>query len=486
MSDRNPLKTPVPPGPGYKLNPVTRRQYRLSDEHSPTRQRLHDDLLSQLTPLSAVDVLDHPTPSLKACLDAATANERDFVMRTAVASQKIYEWLDELLEWPWPADGGSAGFEAPSTTRKKLFLKETIRCDNRDSSIFLGSLAADDVAAYDDRVEQISHELDDLELDDIKTHVLHNHILPLSRPGTPLSDTGRPIVSMATFNRLDDLAAVITAIIMQALPNLSKLSRMLNTWRIRITVLRGIPSLLAAITDAEVALESGWSVISAPPRNPVSALGSPGQEPGLTNAEFDIMKVVLQKKITRPGRDLDAMLDSLEGQTDTVPESWIDRMEATEHGYAAWYVACERKIREAEWAKTARAKAAINPPQKPMQKATTGTIGDGSPLKLRDSISSSSTRAAPVPITIQPPIDDVVDDVSSDKDTETQTRDMTPPKTPVKSQRLSATLEPKAQDMNSSSGHPSRSPLRTPVSFHKRYESYDGSADDVDPVKYDF
>ncbi|PNH59686.1 hypothetical protein VD0002_g7874 [Verticillium dahliae] len=335
MSDRNPLKTPVPPGPGYKLNPVTRRQYRLSDEHSPTRQRLHDDLLSQLTPLSAVDVLDHPTPSLKACLDAATANERDFVMRTAVASQKIYEWLDELLEWPWPADGGSAGFEAPSTTRKKLFSKETIRYDNGDSSTFLGSLAADDVAAYDDRVEQISHELDDLELDDIKTHVLHNHILPLSRPGTPLSDTGRPIVSMATFNRLDDLAAVITAIIMQALPNISKLSRMLNTWRIRITVLRGIPSLLAAITDAEVALESGWSVISAPPRNPVSALGSPGQEPGLTNAEFDIMKVVLQKKITRPGRDLDAMLDSLEGQTDTVPESWIDRMEATEHGYAA-------------------------------------------------------------------------------------------------------------------------------------------------------
>ncbi|CRK18738.1 hypothetical protein BN1708_003116 [Verticillium longisporum] len=60
MSDRNPLKTPVPPGPGYKLNPVTRRQYRLSDEHSPTRQRLHDDLLSQLTPLSAVD---HPAPT---------------------------------------------------------------------------------------------------------------------------------------------------------------------------------------------------------------------------------------------------------------------------------------------------------------------------------------------------------------------------------------------------------------------------------------
>lgn len=325
---------------------------------SPTRHRLSDDILAHLSPASAVDALATATGALRTSLSGASPSERDFAMRTAMASKTVWEWVSELQDWSWPSEGGPAGFEMPNRKNKRFSVQVT--APEGEDNEYMGSLRSEHVVKYEQRIAQIRKDLEGLEIEDIKTQVLSNHILPLSRPGTPLFGPGRAGLA-ATYNKLEDISAVVTAIVMQALPNLAKLSRLLQTWNIRLTILHRVPGLLLAIEDAEVALKSGWNAISKPSKNPDSH-----GEPTLTRNDFDIMRLVLEKKISKPGRSLDYMLDCLEGYNDTLPDEWLDRMESVERGYSEWVAACDRRIRETEWAKTVRSKQPARPasPQK--------------------------------------------------------------------------------------------------------------------------
>ncbi|KAI0129948.1 hypothetical protein BJ170DRAFT_293402 [Xylariales sp. AK1849] len=346
--------TSTPPG-----HRTMRRPLR-SMSQSPSRQRLGDALLSRLSPTSAVEALRAPSGALKTCLDDASASEQLFAMRAAVASKKIHDWLDELAGWPWPAGNTSAGFEMPPAKRRKLsepreppnpdYLSQAHQTTTDPVSDYLGSLPAKDVTRLELRVEQIQKDMDELDLEEIKTHVLHNHIMPLSRPGTPFSDAGRSVASSISFTKMEDLTAVVTAITIRALPNLSKLSRLLNTWSVRIVVLRKIPSVLMMITDAVVAMRSGWNAINTegPPPNSEDSDGD--RSSILSREDFEVMKLVLQQKVARPGRDLDYMLDALEGMEDTLPDEWLDQMDAIEKDYTEWVATAERRVREGEWA----------------------------------------------------------------------------------------------------------------------------------------
>ncbi|KAI1651687.1 uncharacterized protein F4817DRAFT_323286 [Daldinia loculata] len=344
---------------------AVRRHFRSSSQsqsHSPTHNSLRpsDDLLSQLTPLAAVDALQSPTGALKQCMDRASASEQAFAMRTATASQKIREWYDELSSWPWPKDSSSAGFKMPSGKRKDPSDPKTPGDDSNDELAesgllfdggYLGSLPAADVDRYEKRVERIRRDLDELDLEEIKNQVLHNHIMPLSRPGTPLFEGDRSLTSTLMFSKMEDLTAVVTAITIQALPCLSRLSRLLNMWAVRFVVLRKVPSLHFMMADAKMALRSGWSAIESAESGPASSTGHDNlkKKPRrLTRNEFEIIKGVIQKKIMKPGQVLDSMLDSLEGSTDTLPDEWLDRMEAIEKDYASWETTAERKVRENE------------------------------------------------------------------------------------------------------------------------------------------
>ncbi|KAI1375149.1 hypothetical protein F4677DRAFT_142054 [Hypoxylon crocopeplum] len=339
-----------------------RRSLRSSSQ-SPARHhhRLGDDLLSQLSPNIAVDALRSPTGALKTCMDQASASEQAFAMNTAIASKKIRDWLDELSSWPWPKGSGSAGFEMPPAKRRKLFEPETPRADQKGKlpesspsfdTDYLGSLPATEFDRYEKRVEQIQQDLDDLDLEDIKNQVLHNHILPLSRPGSPFSEGGRSVTSVSMFAKMEDLTAVVTAITIQALPNLSRLSRLLNTWGVRLLVLEKVPSLLTMIVDAEVALRSGWNAIESVGATPIKSSGhedhTKDKLPGLSRKDFDVMKHVIQQKVTKPGRALDYMLDTLEGSMDTLPDEWLDQMEEIERDYALWETTAERKVQASE------------------------------------------------------------------------------------------------------------------------------------------
>lgn len=295
-------------------------------------------------------------------MDQASASEQAFAMRTAVASKKIREWLEELSTWSWPSNSGS-GFEMPPAKRRKLSEPETPGGDRKgklpesDPTLdtdYCGSLPAATADHYEKRVEKIQQELDTLDLEEIKSQVLHNHILPLSRPNSPFSEGGRSSIGSASmFAKMEDLTAVVTAITIQALPNLSRLTRLLNTWSVRLLVLRKVPSLLTMIMDAEVALHSGWGAMKSGESSPTESNGhqdnsQTDDQPSLSRKDFDVMKRVIQSKVTRPGRALDYMLDLLEGSVDTLPDEWLDRMETIERNYAVWETTAERKVRAGE------------------------------------------------------------------------------------------------------------------------------------------
>ncbi|KAJ9148233.1 Gas2 domain protein [Pleurostoma richardsiae] len=397
--------TSTPARPAGRLLP-SGRQYR-STSQSPTRQRLiPDDLLSHLSPMNAVEAFRSPTGPLKASMQIATATEQAFAIRAAVASEKIYTWLSELLEWPWPTRG-PAGFEIPVVKRRKVswgdntVLGSESISDNvqhQEQMSYMGSLPATDVSRFEQRIEEIQRDMDELDLEEIKSHVLHNHILPLSRPGTPLSD--RSVTSsLSSFVRMDDLTAIITATVVQALPNLSKLIRLMNTWSVRLAVLRRVPVMLAALADAEVAIQSGWNAVELSTKHDVNELPGNGVST-LSRKDFEIMKLVLEKKVAKTARELDYMLDSLEGREDTLPDEWCDRMDSLERGYSEWVATCEQKIREAEWAKAIREM----PPARSLNSAKTSGAADIIALDVlqgdtlpKDAQETSRTESSSVP-----------------------------------------------------------------------------------------
>ncbi|KAM5342560.1 hypothetical protein ACJ41O_013526 [Fusarium nematophilum] len=370
----------------------------------PPKNRLSDDILAHLAPRTAVDALNSATGALRACLNSSSSAERDFTLRTAAASKTIWEWVDELQNWSWPSEPGPAGFEMPSVEkRKRRSMQLAVPDEGNDE--YMGSLLARDVSHYDRRLAQIQRDLDELGIEDIKAHVLNNHILPLSRPGTPLSEftrTGQ--LSSSSYHRMEDLTAVVTAIVVQALPNLARLTRLLQTWGLRLSVLRQVPPLLLAMEDAEVALKSGWNAISLPSKQtPKTDNNGTPRESTLTRNDFDVMKSVLEKKISRPGRALDYMLDCLEGLPDTLPDGWLDRMEIIERRYAEWVVVCEKKIRETEWAATRPPPPrSPSPVKKDLEVDESTAYGDSLVVDESSSGEESSTdanmRVVPIPL----------------------------------------------------------------------------------------
>jgi len=380
------------------------RQIRTASD-SPTRQPSTDYLLSNLTPRTAVEAFRNPSGTLKECMDAATPAEQAFAVRAAIASTSIQEWLDELSAWSWPSGGGPAGFEIPTAKRRKLF-------DSEDDppppdTMYCGSLLATEVARYERRINEISRDMEGLDVEEIKSQVLHNHIMPLSRPGSPMLESQRAVSSsLSAFAMMDDLTALITATLIQALPNLSRLTRLMNVWSVRLLVLRKIPVFVTSLEDSEIAIRSGWNAIDSSARTN-SRDGSPNGTPPvspstLSRKEFDVMKSILERKVARAGRDLDAMLDMLEGWEDTLPGQWIDRVDALEQQYGEWAVACERKIRESDWAKAMREMTAAAAPtvQKTEKPAPENTTDRDSPLAsppqtpMEDSVSPPGTGSA--------------------------------------------------------------------------------------------
>lgn len=329
--------------------PKRKRLTHVPSNHLTARPRIGDDLLDYLAPSTVVEALTAPTGALRTCLEAASDPDRDFAKRSALASQRVWQWLAELEDWAWPPAAGPAGFVD----------SQAWRTEGDDE--FMSSLSAADVARYGRRIDEIHHQMDELAVEDIKSHVLTNHIAPLSRPCTPVTNStchSSSSVSSSCYNEMNDLTAITTAIVLQTLPDLARLSCLLRIWTSRLQVLQRIPRLLHAIADAETGLELAWAY-AAPPTSGGSHSTIPEalQQPPLSRQGFEAMRRSLAAKVAEPGPILDGMLDCLEGMPDTLPDSYISRVEAVERDYSDWAAVCERRMRENHWSTLNRAQS---------------------------------------------------------------------------------------------------------------------------------
>ncbi|PHH84910.1 hypothetical protein CDD83_1189 [Cordyceps sp. RAO-2017] len=323
-----------------RLKPKPKRVSLILSGNPPTRFRAADDLLANLSPSSIVDALTSPAGALRSCIDAAPAADREFAIQSALASQRVWEWLAELQVWSW-----TAGFQ---DAHARLRPASTHLADPRgEAEEYTSSLSAGDMARYERRIGEIQSAMEELALEDIKSHVLTNHIIPLSRPSTPMTDSSPSSCSSMPFayNKMEDLTALVAAIVIQTLPNLARLSSLLRIWTVRLRVLRRIPPFLRAVRDAEVALESGGAAIAPRPASSTPGTIEP-EPPSLRQQDFEVMRRVLEGKVAEPGRMLDYLLDCLDGMPDTLPDAWLDRVEALERRHSDWLNACEETMRQ--------------------------------------------------------------------------------------------------------------------------------------------
>ncbi|TVY23347.1 hypothetical protein LHYA1_G008192, partial [Lachnellula hyalina] len=336
------ILSPTTPRMNPRVHPPSRPSSRLS-----SRERHTDDILTDLTPSTTFEAFTSPSGKLRASIEAASQSERAFGIRATLASKKIQEWVNELSGWPWPVESGSAGFEMPAAKRRKI----SDEANGSQELEYRGSLLTADALQYEARLEEITGDMEDLHFEEIKRQVLDTHFSAKSRPSSSASSAPMPSF-LSSYTKMDDFTAIVTATVLQALPNLSRLMRLMEVWNIRLAVLQKVPPLLTALDDTEVALKSGWSAMQVPDNHDHDSEGAQA----LSRDTFNVMKSVLQDKVTSLGQDLDYMLDTLEGRPDTLPDSWLDRMEAIEQDYGEWAVAGDRRVREGEWARMAKAR----------------------------------------------------------------------------------------------------------------------------------
>ncbi|KAL2432487.1 hypothetical protein ABEF95_011552 [Exophiala dermatitidis] len=289
-----------------------------------------DPLLGNLSPDSTLKALQATEiipggpaqDALASSIGDATPAEREIGIRAAFAAQKIREWRNELSQWSWPGKRERTlglGFIPP---------REARQADTEYRGYLPESLAEQ----YDARLEEIRDNLDSLGMEDIKDHVLEAHVPSASSPASPRFPSVR-----TSYGRMRDFTALITATVIQALPDLAKLNALLDTWDIRLRVLRALPTFLPAMQSTELAIEAAFKEI----RDVELA-----QQ--VTAETLESRKLVLGGRVSDLGRWIDRLLDMLEGQEDSLPQSWIDKLEKIELDYATWVVDAQHLVLQNE------------------------------------------------------------------------------------------------------------------------------------------
>lgn len=352
------------------LSPTSRfavpehRTGRRSPSASPDRWRYSvkdglDPLLFKLSPSSTIQALEALDVSLSGhdisqnSLAAASASDRVLGIKAALAGKRLKEWHNEISAWPWPDASLSNGFRQLAIVqhgRKPLSVDDrdlnngfataasAQERGNFDNGDYCGSIHKKLVQEYEDRIETIQREMDELEVEDLKEYVRNAHMNPLSRPGEyRIRGQG---TTVSDYNHLDDFTAVITATIMHALPTISRLSYLLSVWTTRLAVLRHVPGFVKLLKELQTDLETEVDLYQN------IELGGSFSDLEYAKVTLSSRRNVLETKIFELGRKLDTMLDLLEGKEDVVPEEWIDEMEALESDFSDWVVETERRLME--------------------------------------------------------------------------------------------------------------------------------------------
>ncbi|KAK2777586.1 hypothetical protein FQN53_002204 [Emmonsiellopsis sp. PD_33] len=355
--------------PALRLHPSGLRTPSRSPPRSPTRSRscspdrslspyacASDPLLANLSPdstLRALSATDAVRTNGKVAEDIlskaiahASAAERALAVRAAVIGQKLRGWHTEVLSWKWPQkrDAGlGKGFISPGTQQGVRTGNGTVPLPNNQEK-YLGCLPAAVVEQHEERIDEIKAGMEMLDVEELKEHVLNAHIPSRSRPSSSAS-TWSTNMNTLSYVQLSDFTAVITATILQALPVLSKLNILLNTWDVRLTVLHQITGLLDGLGSTKRDIDAALDRLK-------TGLLPDSDDPLFSKTSFNAARHKLENRILIVGGKMDRILDSLEGHDDALPDSWIDDMEAIEAGFATWAFESEKMGAENEFRRT--------------------------------------------------------------------------------------------------------------------------------------
>ncbi|KAI4625731.1 hypothetical protein J4E80_002864 [Alternaria sp. BMP 0032] len=329
------------------------------------------------------------------CIETLTAAERDLGSRVAKAAQRLKIWCAEIEQWGW-----SGSFEQPSAQvreqrRKSIELR--IREHVADSDIgnvmppleYWGSMLSVEVEQHEARLDDIADEMLKLDVEELKEHVLDMHPAGRSRPSSAGYEANRQ-----HYKVMDDFSFLITQTLLSALPHHAQLKARLSTWTARVSILREAPRYTSELDTAQEAMRLGWDAIEAPADTSDAAFEQ-------WKKAVDTISLVLHQKVSDLGRQLDKMLDTLEGQEDTLPEHWIDVFETTEHDYGQWKHESRRRIIDLEVRRRAEGfntteKGAPEPALQPEVDA--GTTAHTSGERVLTTASSSVNAGNDVPI----------------------------------------------------------------------------------------
>ncbi|GAD91558.1 GAS2 domain protein [Paecilomyces variotii No. 5] len=334
--------------PQMRLNPAKIRRPSRSSSRSPERKsqfsyHVLDPLLSNLSPDSTLEALtsvDAVPRNEKTAQDLLTrsiskvsTDERALGIRAAVAAKKLKEWYREVLGWEWPRKADAQlgkGFIPPTRTTQDVRPTSTI-----EEEEYYGSLPVEAVRRYETRIEEIRDGMDSLDVEELKEHVLNAHVPSRSRPSSSAStiSVGPPSFS---YVQLSDFTAIVTATILRLLPTLSRLNFLLTTWDVRLIVLRQIPGLLSQLEKTRVTMDSSMAALKV--------AHSPNEAGSFFSRDaFHAKRAELEALVVSAGRRMDNILDALEGREDSLPEAWIDDLEAMETEFATWTVEAEKR-----------------------------------------------------------------------------------------------------------------------------------------------
>jgi hypothetical protein len=260
--------------------------------------------------------------------------EKELATRVVNAAERIKQWCEEIEHWRWTGsfDLHVQDEENPASGAD-LTTDDDHSREDQDSPEYWGCLPSTMVQRYEDRLDGISDDLADIDMDDLKERILDIH-QSNSRPSSSYST-----ITVSNLNFLDDFSLFVTQTLIQTLPSFTTLRRHLKTWNVRLWVLREVPLYLQQLRDAQADLNQARGDLA-------DEVHSPREEDAieLEQDKLDKRRVALQRHIAVAGNSLDAMLDSLEGTDDTLPDHWIDDFETMEAGLTSWVVDSQKRI----------------------------------------------------------------------------------------------------------------------------------------------
>ncbi|QKX57117.1 uncharacterized protein TRUGW13939_04225 [Talaromyces rugulosus] len=325
------FRIPPPPPPQTPLRSPKRRQQLSTDEQDPLLAGLSPEAI--LDALASINAVPKHEPRAKDILvrsmSQVSPDDRVIGARAALAAQKLKTWLRELSAWQWPT--------GKDMHRGKGFLPPTAD-PSRDGQVFCGSLSAQTVTQYETYIEEIKSRIDNLRIEELKEHIINVHVPGRSRPSSANSAMSSISAPPFTYTQLSDFATVITATILRALPTLSRLNRLLSTWTVRLLVSRQIPGLLESIEAARKLLDVA-----------LSTLHTIGHNDDFSTSTVHAKKEELKQYISTAGLRMDTILDALETCEDSLPDSWIDQMDALEADFVTWAQRAQQIAFEREW-----------------------------------------------------------------------------------------------------------------------------------------